>query len=202
VIGCRFEFPGRNPGDVLAAVDEAMVPARFLAGMYPIGEHFIEVLRKEVAEQKIRPAHSGDSHLARTWNFEVFVDGEYAAVGIGDVDRLTAEAPYWRVINDGTSGQIGMMVPGHFVSGGTPREPLASRYPQDSFAYMGFKSRPPKRYPRPVAGGPKFLMVVGRPITAKRYIERAAEDTMKNMDQLTTELRAAFWSLFVENSRT
>lgn len=110
-------------------------------------QYMIAVIRAN----KKRPQNGEDLTLEDNIKFEVFEGGW----GVGDIEELKKEAPYWAAINFGSSHMVGKRVPnGKFEPG--------QEQPDQAFFRNG----------RWQKGEGHFSFVVKNPIPAMNFVEK------------------------------
>lgn len=72
-----------------------------------IGEECLTQIKENIQSAKARPDGS-ISNLAGAMNLEMFDEGGW---GVGNIEYLDKQAPYWEFVNYGVSG-MGMTIPG------------------------------------------------------------------------------------------
>ena len=109
-------------------------------------------MRDTIDQDKVRPQADEPTTLEDTIQAEYFDDGGW---GVGDMDQLDENAPYWLAVNYGSDHMVGKIVPqGAFAPGNPEPDP-------NNFREGRWKK-----------GQGKHLFVVKNPIPAMNYIEK------------------------------
>jgi hypothetical protein len=134
---------------------------------YETAEKMIEI----IDDNKVRPQADDPKTLEANINTETFEDG----FGVGDIQALNENAPYWPAINWGSSHMVGKRVPNGYFSPGQPNPtPDAFRQGrwntgQDQGGMAGGNTG--------FAGSGKghWSFIVNQPIPPMNYIEKTAD---------------------------
>jgi hypothetical protein len=114
-----------------------------------------EKFRQLIKASKKRP---GGGNLESKIQVEYFVDG--VSWGVGNIDLLDKEAPYWKALNWGSSHAVGKVVGGGIFEPGNPK-PNAGSFRQGRFVKGASDSE-----------GKQYAFTVKRPIKAINFLER------------------------------
>ena len=125
-----------------------------LAGLGDItAERMGEIIRASIK----RPPATGT--LENSITSEVLSDVSGVEIGIGIISKMTAEAPYWALINDG--GKVPPVAVGFFGEGNPPRKGASGEKWTDDPG--------------------KFEMTPQKPIDPVKYIEIANDELTKHI---------------------
>jgi len=88
---------GTMPKAFLKKVQKKMVDIEYTCTT--LGQEATQYMKETIASSVRR--HPNTGNLADAITCEVKIGRLYTTVGIGNKDKLQAQAPYWRVVNDG-----------------------------------------------------------------------------------------------------
>ena len=123
---------------IIANMEQAMIQAVQLTT-----DNVKESLRASI----LRPNES-DGTLENAVHGEVVKEGGHLIGGIGKIEKMDKEAPYWRVQDSGSAHMVGKFVPGFFIDQGGNQVPFdsarmphsyrttATKKSMDSFIFM------------------------------------------------------------------
>lgn len=117
-----------------------------------------------ITENKVRP-QVGDPTLLE--NAVLVPDYFENGWGVGDIEVLNSQAPYWRAVNFGSSHMVGKRVPqGKFVPKNDAPDPASFRQDRWKIGRFGYS------------------FIVKNPIPAMNFIEKTAFWLSKKIDEL------------------
>lgn len=133
-----------------------------------LGPKTQEKMKSIIGESKVRPQNGEPLDLENHISLEYFEDGW----GVGDIDILNDQAPYWAAINWGSSHLLGKRVPMGAFSPGEPK-------PSQDFFRQG-------RWAEGVAGYTQahYSFIVQKPIEPMNYIETTVDWLKGQIDEL------------------
>ena len=134
---------------------------------------------------KVRPQNGEPSTLEKNINVEFFEGGW----GVGDIEELNENAPYWAAINWGSDHMVGKRVPSGFFSPGLPNPtPDAFRQGRWNVNEIDSANIPGGDTGFPGTGGAHWSFIVSKPIPPMNYIEQTGIwlDTRLDEIKITT----------------
>lgn len=145
-------------------------------------------MRDSIKRQKSREGSRGA--LENAIDVEVIVSPDRIDVGVGNIQRLNQEAPYWAIQNyGGLVAEGARVVPGIFGPGDRPDPQFKGpRRGTQKFTYLpqvgpGFNSRGDDSVP---------FMHVTTPITPMSYIQYAVIRMVNDLRSLITQMTGVF----------
>jgi hypothetical protein len=130
-----------------------------------------EKFRQLIKASKKRP---GGGNLESKIQVEYFVDG--VSWGVGNIDLLDKEAPYWKAINWGSSHAVGKVVGGGIFEPGNPK-PDGASFRQGRFIKGASDS-----------DGNQYAFTVKKPIKAINFLERTVFWFRNRINNITKNL--------------
>jgi hypothetical protein len=165
MIKINFNFLGRDKfNDFIRYLDNIpFVVAEALA--VQVAENTISVMQDVINTERKRP-DLGTHKLENAIDFKVLVNdpGKEIMLGIGSLDKLAQEAPYWEVLDQG--GYVPPPDTGYFGSGNPPI-PGGSG---ETWTHTG--------------DGRHYLMIPKKPIEGIGYIDIGLRNLEKDMNKL------------------
>ena len=143
-------FDGDGFKDIQASVNQHEEKVR--KEISDLGDDTAQKMRDTIDQGKVRPQADEPTTLEENIQCEHFTDGGW---GVGDIDALNEQAPYWRAVNFGSFHMVGKKVPLGAFNPGDPEPNQESN-----------------REGRWKKGQGKHLFTVKNPIPATNYIEK------------------------------
>ena len=135
-------------------------------GIYNIAHKACDFMVQYIIRHKVRP-QIGETKLENNITADTIDDVNKIIMGIGNIDRLEKNAPYWRILDQGGIANTGHWVPrGAFINGGA-KPPI-----KDAF------------HGRWVTKTGKWSFIARRPIVGIKYIENTVEFIRTELDKL------------------
>ncbi len=162
-MGIRIKFFGGDAfKDIKASINTHEETLR--KQISDLGDETSEKMKEIIEEGKVRPQAGEPKTLEETIKVEHFTDGGW---GVGDIDSLNQEAPYWRAINFGSFHMVGKKVP---VGAFNPGDPVPN---QESSRQGRWKK-----------GDGPHLFTVKNPISPMNFIEKTINFLKARFEQL------------------
>ena len=156
MINISFKGSTNDPiGEIIKDVD--IIDVKLKKTITELGPETASKMKEIVQSNKVRPQAEEPMTLETSITHEPFEAGW----GVGDVELLKKEAPYWAAINWGSKHMVGKRLPkGTFQPGvGNPTN-------------VDFRSGRWKKGMHASVGGSLYSPKVGKEIFAMNYIER------------------------------
>jgi len=174
----RVTIQSRGFEEMLAKAK--LLDSQFAVELPGIGIKARDDMRGSIERQKTREGSEGKLEQAIDIETTVFTNG--IEVGIGNIQRLNAEAPYWAIQNyGGMVAEGARVVPGFFGEGDAP----AGRFKGPRGGIQKFTHA--RNFRVGNQDGVAFMRVT-TPITPMNYIEYASVKLITNMQLLVTKM--------------
>lgn len=132
-----------------------------------LGDQSLVIMKETIQSSKKRPQAGQPTALENAIEIEKFSDGW----GIGDIEKLRKDAPWWAAFNFGSSHMVGKHLPKGVFDPGEPS-------PNDSFFRQGRWSKG-SNY-----NGEQYSPIVKKPIPATNFIEKTIFWVSSKFDSL------------------
>lgn len=141
-----------------------------------LGEQAEKVMQAKIQEKKVRPQAGEPTSLENAIKVEYFDFGEDFGWGVGNIEVLNKEAPYWGAVNYGSAHMVGKRLPkGIFEPG---------------MAKPNSESQRAGRWKKGMSkDGGSYSPIVTKPIPAMKYIERTIVWVGRQFKKFGTDLQ-------------
>lgn len=131
-----------------------------------LGIETAEKMKSTIKQNKVRPQAGAPTKLENSIDMERIMEGtNIIGWGVGDINRMDTEAPYWKAVNWGSAHMVGKHLPGGgFVPGES--KPASAHF----------------REGRWQKGAGDYSPIITKPIPPMNYIEKTVHWFLLSID--------------------